>query len=100
MTATAGHLFASVALGGAEAAAATARAGCIGVFDVKAAAHQVVDIVDLRTVDVIEARGVHVHPQSMSLVHFVAFARIITKHADEVRKFRDQTDEKDEEKDA
>ena len=81
MTATAGHLFASVALGGAEAAAATARAGCIGVFDVKAATHQIVYIVDAGTVDVEHAGWIDDHLESVLFKDFIALTWGVEGHA-------------------
>ena len=74
-------LFAGVGFGCAEAAAATAGTDGLWIFDVEAAAHQVINIIDAGTADVEEAGWIDQHTHAVLLVDFIAFLWRIKGHA-------------------
>ena len=71
------HLFAGVRLGGAEAAAAPTGTGGLRVVDVKAAAHQVVDVIDVGAIDVKHAGAIDHDAQTMLLPDIVILAQVV-----------------------
>lgn len=75
------HFFAGVAARSAEAAAAAAGADSLWIVDVEAAAHQVVDVVDARPIDIEKACRVDDDAQPMLFIDFIPLARQVKGHA-------------------
>ena len=65
-----------------ERAAATATADDVGVFDVKAASHQIVDVVDAGAVEIEQTGRIDINPDAVLIRHFIfLLAAIFERHA-------------------
>ena len=68
-------------LGSTETAAAAACTDSLRVVDVETTAHEVVDVIDIRAVDIEETRRIDNHLQTVLLYNFVivtGIARLFT----------------------